>query len=302
MDNLTKKRRPLVSVGVPTYNRPAGLRRTIECITTQTYRNLEIIISDNASPNPEVERVVREFRQRDPRIQYYRQNENKGASFNFKFVLKNARGEYFMWAADDDEWENFYIEKLVSLLEKPSMKRFIAANFEAQYMDENSTRFEYFPEGAHFYDFQSNKVRERIKHILAHNYGNLIYSLYRKEILDQQELVFAENEIPFLLQIAEKGNWRVLPEIGFLKKTVPSTYRQARWEMEGGFLDRSLKSTWLSLRNTTKYHRIALDNIKTAIDTLNLSIRDQLSLKSWAGYLIWKHWFFLLIGFKLRQF
>ena len=48
---------------------------------------------------------------KDARIQYYRHEENKGPSFNFKFVLEKATGEYFMWAADDDEWKESYIEK-----------------------------------------------------------------------------------------------------------------------------------------------------------------------------------------------
>lgn len=104
------KAKPLVSVGIPTYNRPEGLRRTLECITGQTYKNLEIIISDNCSPGPETETVVREFMDRDNRIHYYRQEKNRGPDFNFKFVLEKATGEYFMWAADDDEWDQRFIE------------------------------------------------------------------------------------------------------------------------------------------------------------------------------------------------
>ena len=56
----------------------------------QTYTNLEIIVSDNASPNPEVEKIAREFTSRDSRIIYYRQEKNKGAVLNFVFVLKQA--------------------------------------------------------------------------------------------------------------------------------------------------------------------------------------------------------------------
>lgn len=102
---------PLVSVGIPTYNRPEGLRRTLECITGQTYKNLEIIVSDNCSPGPETEAVVREFMERDSRIQYYRQKENKGPTRNFVFVLEKASGVNFIWAADDDEWKDTYIEE-----------------------------------------------------------------------------------------------------------------------------------------------------------------------------------------------
>lgn len=108
---------PLVSVGIPTYNRPEGLRRTLECITGQTYKNLEIIISDNRSPGLETEAVVKEFIANDSRIQYYKQEENKGAGFNFEFVLEKATGEYFMWAADDDEWDKKFIKQCVTAFE-----------------------------------------------------------------------------------------------------------------------------------------------------------------------------------------
>lgn len=107
---------PLVSVGIPTYNRPDGLKRTLECITGQTYKNLEIIVSDNCSPGRETDEVVREFMARDDRILYFRQDTNMGPSFNFQFVLEKARGEYFMWAADDDDRTIEHIELLIKPL------------------------------------------------------------------------------------------------------------------------------------------------------------------------------------------
>lgn len=107
--DTVRQLQPLVSVGIPTYNRPDGLRRTLECITSQTYANLEIIVSDNASPGEETESIVREFMAGDTRIIYYRQPENLGSMLNFRFVLEKATGEYFMWAADDDEWENTFV-------------------------------------------------------------------------------------------------------------------------------------------------------------------------------------------------
>ena len=106
----------MVSVGIPCYNRPEGLRRTLECITGQTYTNLEIIVSDNCSPESEIEAIVCDFIKDDDRIHYYRQDENRGSSFNFKFVLEKATGKYFMWAADDDEWEPNFISFLLDFL------------------------------------------------------------------------------------------------------------------------------------------------------------------------------------------
>lgn len=91
-----KNRLPLVSVDILIYNRPEDLHRTLECITGQAYKNLEIIVSDNCSPGPETEAVARGFMAKDSRIQYFRQEKNRGPMFNSKFVLEKATGEYFM--------------------------------------------------------------------------------------------------------------------------------------------------------------------------------------------------------------
>jgi len=101
---------PLVSVGIPTFNRPDGLRRTLQLICSQTYKNLEILVSDNASPGPETGELVRQFAAADRRIAYFRQSSNIGPIGNFRFVLSKASGDYFMWAADDDEWDARFIE------------------------------------------------------------------------------------------------------------------------------------------------------------------------------------------------
>jgi glycosyltransferase involved in cell wall biosynthesis len=95
----------LVSIGIPTYNRPLGLQKTINAILQQDYTEFEIIISDNCSPGDEIEKLLISLKEKDSRITFYIQPENKGALFNFYFVLEKARGDYFMWAADDDEWQ-----------------------------------------------------------------------------------------------------------------------------------------------------------------------------------------------------
>ena len=112
--------KPLVSVGIPAYNRPEGLRRTLESITGQTYKNLEIIVSDNCSPDSNVGRIARDFQKLDKRIQYFRQTENTGPASNFRFVLGKARGEYFMWAADDDFISEDFVWQAIQFFEEHS--------------------------------------------------------------------------------------------------------------------------------------------------------------------------------------
>ena len=108
----------LVTVGVPTYNRPAGLRRTLECMLAQTYPHLEIIISDNCSPDPAIGEISRDFQSRDSRVRYILQKENIGAARNFFHLAEQASGDYFMWAADDDWWTPDFIAVSARLLDE----------------------------------------------------------------------------------------------------------------------------------------------------------------------------------------
>ncbi len=101
---------PLVTVGIPTYNRPEGLKRTLDCISSQSYGNLEILVSDNCSTNPEVRPVLSMFSEKDKRVSYFIQPRNLSIVPNFQFLLDKAKGEYFMWAADDDFWDPDFIE------------------------------------------------------------------------------------------------------------------------------------------------------------------------------------------------
>lgn len=109
--------KPLVTIGVPTYNRPEGLHKALSNILNQTYCNLEVIVSNNASTNPEVDNVVQRILKNDARVKYYHHKHNIGAFLNFKFVLEKANGEYFMWAADDDWMNENYIECCLNFLQ-----------------------------------------------------------------------------------------------------------------------------------------------------------------------------------------
>ena len=108
---------PLVSVGLSVYDRPKLLRQALECLTKQSYRNLEIVISDDCSPGEETKRVVHEFMEEDPRIQYYCQEKNLGAYLNRVFVFEKATGEYFFWASEDDLWDRRFVEACVEKLD-----------------------------------------------------------------------------------------------------------------------------------------------------------------------------------------
>jgi glycosyltransferase involved in cell wall biosynthesis len=110
---MSTQRPPAISIGMPTYNGERFIERAIESVLQQTFTDFELIISDNASTDRTGE-ICAGYAQRDARVRYIRLPENKGASFNFTHVLDQARAPYFSWAADDDERNDEYYERLLA--------------------------------------------------------------------------------------------------------------------------------------------------------------------------------------------
>ncbi len=107
---------PLVSIGLPVFNAEHYLHECVGAILAQTYRNFELIISDNASVDA-TESICRRYVSSDPRVRYYRNPRNLGATFNFRQVVTFSSGKYFLWAAHDDMFAPEYVERSISVLE-----------------------------------------------------------------------------------------------------------------------------------------------------------------------------------------
>jgi glycosyltransferase involved in cell wall biosynthesis len=106
---------PLVSVGVPTYNRAALAERAIRSALAQDHGAIEVVVSDDASTDDTRERIER-LAAADPRVRYLRQAANLGHARNFQAVLEAARGEYFMWLSDDDRIDPAYVSRCLAVL------------------------------------------------------------------------------------------------------------------------------------------------------------------------------------------
>ena len=104
---------PLVSIGIPTFNRPELLRQALESARSQTYPNLEILVSDNESTDAQTSKILAEASAIDFRIKTYHQKKNIGATANFEFLLNIATGDFFTWLADDDLMHPTCIKLLV---------------------------------------------------------------------------------------------------------------------------------------------------------------------------------------------
>lgn len=95
---------PLFSVLMPVYNTPAKwLRRAIVSVLSQSYKNFELCIVDDASTRPSVEEVLSQFAKLDPRVRVKRRESNGHISAATNSALEMASGKYVVLMDHDDE-------------------------------------------------------------------------------------------------------------------------------------------------------------------------------------------------------
>ena len=107
---------PLVTIGIPAYNRPWELERAVSSALAQDHPALEILVSDDASPDPAVAAMGRRLAGEDSRVRFARQPVNLGHAGNYQWVLDQARSDYFMWLSDDDWIDPGYVSRCLAIL------------------------------------------------------------------------------------------------------------------------------------------------------------------------------------------
>ncbi len=109
--------RPLVSILCYNYNYGRYLRQCLESIFSQTYENIELCFSDNASTDNSWD-IALEFARKYPEKMYLSRNrKNFGPDANFANCRRNMQGEYFVNFCSDDVLEPEYVERCVCALE-----------------------------------------------------------------------------------------------------------------------------------------------------------------------------------------
>lgn len=106
---------PLVTIGIPTFNRVGSLEVAIASARTQTYDRLEILIADNGSTDG-TRQLLENVAGADRRVRLLLHPHNLGPVENFNSLVRAAQGEYFTFLADDDHLRPNAIEELASVL------------------------------------------------------------------------------------------------------------------------------------------------------------------------------------------
>lgn len=199
---------PLVTIGIPTYNRAERLEHCLQRVLLQTYSNLEILISDNCSPDLAVKLVGEQYAFKDERIHYFRQDTNIGIEPNFNYVLSKGNGEYFMWMADDDHFDNEYIERCVQFLEA-----------DKSYVHVSGTP-KYYSEAVYIFTEKSMTLSHKFGIARLFSFlwnvkkNGIFYGVYRREHIKNLNLKHVvAGDICFIAQVTQLGKMKMLPEL-----------------------------------------------------------------------------------------
>lgn len=118
LDEYSKDLFPLVNVIIPTFNRPKYFREALDSALSQTYRNIEVFVSDNSTED-DTEILMQDYLASDARIKYFRhKNFNASDNWNFARSYNNPAAEFVNWLMDDDKFYPTKLEKMVEIMRR----------------------------------------------------------------------------------------------------------------------------------------------------------------------------------------
>jgi glycosyltransferase involved in cell wall biosynthesis len=206
---------PLVSIGMPLFNAEGLLHGALESLRKQTYRNFELIISDNASTDATAA-ICQTAAAGDSRIRYFRNEQNVGPMKNFMRTLGLARGELFMWAAHDDRWGPEFIARLVEPFVQDPQTVFACCNYALHWhtegrMEPSRGRLPLLALDRSTFDNTLEALRSL--------HFNLFYGLYRTAALRASRFAGCEyfdfGDMFLIVEMCLRGKVQFVPDVLF---------------------------------------------------------------------------------------
>lgn len=224
---------PRVSIGMPLYNAQRYLAETLDSLLGQTFRDFELVMSDNGSTD-RTEEICRSYVARDNRIRYYRGETNRGAAWNHNRVFELSRGEYFKWACYDDPCAPEFLEKCVAALDQdPSVvlcyTGIVDVDDDGKFLRMNRCVVADYA-----------RPDERFRIIADHDHTcEEIYGLVRSSVLRRTPLIapYCASDQNLLAELALLGKFHEVPEALLIHRV----HRQSSCVMFG---DRRLRTLW----------------------------------------------------------
>jgi glycosyltransferase involved in cell wall biosynthesis len=229
----TSEKGPRVSIALPVYNGEKYVGEAIESVLAQTFKDFELIVSDNASTD-RTEQICREYVDKDRRIRYYRNKKNLGGAKNFNRAFELSSGEYFKWLAADCTIEPEFLERCVDLLDNDS-EIILACTYNVGRieMDDITIRrkgnFALRSRAAH------QRFRNALNRVVGRHGNGPIWAVMRSNVLRETSLLrsFIGSDDCILLELALKGKFGQVPEFLTLLRRHPESFTDIKKSNSG---------------------------------------------------------------------
>ena len=215
---------PRLSIGLPVYNGESLLPEAIEALLGQSYKDFELIISDNAS-NDRTAEICHGYEEQDSRVRYIRQSRNIGMVPNHNFLVGVARGEFFKWASYDDLYARDFLQRCVDALDKHPEAAL--AHAWCVLIDDAGEPVQFFryPEAT-----AAPRAPDRFRSMLFDGKGDWTYAVFRTSILRQTPLhgTYHGGDRTLITEFALHGTLYQVPDWLFFRRDHPNRHLSTR--------------------------------------------------------------------------
>jgi glycosyltransferase involved in cell wall biosynthesis len=207
--------RPLVAVGLAVYNAERYVAQAIESLLGQTFRDFELIISDNASTDASGE-ICRRYADQDGRIRYHRNDTNIGMARNYNLLFEMSDSKYFRWATADDYTTPTMLAASVEIMEKdPSLSLCYS---RAVFVDPEGRELARWQDDLHLLDDDpSSRFRTVVNQLMKvhHHLG-----LMRSDCMRRTGLIgsHTSSDKAFVAEMSLYGRFHQIPEYHFYRR------------------------------------------------------------------------------------
>lgn len=213
-----KKKEPFFSIIIPVYNTEKYLQRCLDSVINQTFKDIEIIIVDDCSPQ-NCEEIVNHYK--DDRIKYLKHETNRGTLAARKTGSIEANGKYITYLDSDDELILNAFEVIYNNIDKD----YDVLHFSVKSISQNPNKKERIKEEKYTSWYLSSKrnyidnnylfneiLNEKISHnVYAKVFKNEIIKRTFNYIPDDVHIIFAEDMLQCLITFYFIKNYKSIP-------------------------------------------------------------------------------------------
>lgn len=227
----------IVGIGMPTYNRAPYLKHALDAFKAQTYRNIIVLISDNASTD-DTQKMCEEYARQDKRFRYIRHEKPISRDGNTTFTLRELAPivDLCMFTSDDDLAEPRFLEECVKALKADPKAGMAITNHDTIYYGSDKI----IPKFMNLHVPSEKDLYKRLKQFTlfySHDERSFCMSgIFRKEIVkDDYFEDKTESDVGFALRCLSRGYFLpVTDEVLFHKGVIPDIGKESIREMRFG--------------------------------------------------------------------